>query len=731
MPEVIRKISTDQPLRVKPQLKPPTPVIGEFEGEFLEVQEGEKVMTGNKPDVDEIVEGETFKWIFVEAIDGQNVDRRKGYVPDTVLDREDAAIEMPGAFQAFPAEVEKEEFAGACYVQAELSHTNPAYLYALAFALSGEQWSDTQVKTNDPPSALAFGVYQFPKPTWAALLQLNDGGNLADQHIKFPTAQCVIAGLLAAKSASLLKEKITDRGLSAVDLLLTHLFADDNSFGSNAAARILQAEKDKKEQPSSEVIKQIYPNDVARADFLKRNQAFFKEDGSATIEQALKACTEKLGAGFAEVKKLAKEISSSIFTDANGPLIPEGGVNVDQDKSINSILTAANKEWEFWGRSTPQKVGHIDDELNFAIYVRDTYCAPLSVRPPLSDIQNDRFFWSAVTISYIVRQAGLKKSEFKFSTMHSQYIREAVKARKDNNKSKAYWGYRITEKEAALAPGDIIGCMRTKMSHAQAQAFFDATEDYPSHSDIVVAVRPGEADVVGGNVKDSVTKKTVTLDGSGRISDKSNLWFVVMKKNAPSQSAEGEEGENVGGSAGVRVARKLKSGASVPLANQTEILAALNEVSASHDVDPAAIAGVIHTEFVWDTRAVTGSFIGLTQVGPDFVQNLGLTKKEFLNLSAPEQIRAYGKWLDFFKFSLKMKANNIDCLALPLSRQAAVLQAMQFAPNARKWKEALSAGDLTVRSTDTKQAALLGDTSIGQMEKFYAGFFKKNPPEPS
>jgi hypothetical protein len=55
-------------------------------------------------------------------------------------------------------------------------------------------------------------------------------------------------------------------------------------------------------------------------------------------------------------------------------------------------------------------------------------------------------------------------------------------------------------------------------------------------------------------------------------------------------------------------------------------------------------------------------------------------------------------------------------LALRISRQAAVLQAMQFAPNGHKWKAALSKGDVSVRSTKSKQAKVLGDTSIGDME---------------
>jgi hypothetical protein len=131
---------------------------------------------------------------------------------------------------------------------------------------------------------------------------------------------------------------------------------------------------------------------------------------------------------------------------------------------------------------------------------------------------------------------------------------------------------------------------------------------------------------------------------------------------------------------------ELKSGASVPMAGRPAILAALNAVADAHGVDPAAIAGVIHTESVWKTDAVTGRYIGLTQVGPELTAKLDLTKKQFLALSAAEQIEAYGTWLDYYKFIAKMKTHKIVMLALPLGRQAAVLQAMQFAPNGEKWK---------------------------------------------
>ena len=43
------------------------------------------------------------------------------------------------------------------------------------------------------------------------------------------------------------------------------------------------------------------------------------------------------------------------------------------------------------------------------------------------------------------------------------------------------------------------------------------------------AKRPNEIDIIGGNVSNSVTKKTLRLDASGKVDDNSRPWFVVIK----------------------------------------------------------------------------------------------------------------------------------------------------------------------------------------------------------
>jgi hypothetical protein len=176
------------------------------------------------------------------------------------------------------------------------------------------------------------------------------------------------------------------------------------------------------------------------------------------------------------------------------------------------------------------------------------------------------------------------------------------------------------------------------------------------------------------------------------------------------------------------MSKKLLSGASVPIIGTAAIVASLNTVADAHNFDPAAIAGIIHMESVWDTTNVTGQYIGLTQVGPDFVQHIELTKAGFLALSAPKQIDAYGQWLDYYKFNNQMTHHGINLSTHPLARQAAVLQAMQFAPNGQPWKSAFASGDYSVPSTTSHQAVALGNTSINDMESYYSGFFTHHPP---
>lgn len=206
--------------------------------------------------------------------------------------------------------------------------------------------------------------------------------------------------------------------------------------------------------------------------------------------------------------------------------------------SVNSILQAADAEWQHWGRSTwdvpagKTAIVHRDDNPVFARYVLDNYCSVGGGSPPLVDIQDDRYFWSAVGMSAIMKRAGFTKKEFTFAESHSRFIRRFVASRKAKIED-TFWGFRLGEPGGEPQPGDIVAYARGKrMTQKKAHALFDATSSYDSHTDVVVARSGNELQVIGCNVIDSVTRKTLKLGPDGHILDDQHFWFAVLKRRA-------------------------------------------------------------------------------------------------------------------------------------------------------------------------------------------------------
>lgn len=216
--------------------------------------------------------------------------------------------------------------------------------------------------------------------------------------------------------------------------------------------------------------------------------------------------------------------------------------------TVEKIVRAALNEWNHWGGSTHdlirgrEAIAKTERDPTFADYVYDTYYKAVVTNPDpnarahmvarISERETPTYAWSACTISYIMKTAGYTKSQFTFAESHSIYIREAIAAKNGAVGKASFWGYRIAE----MAPdiGDLIGCARQKgLNFARAQAWYDRTRGYDSHADVVVAKRDGEIDVIGGNVSDSVTKKTLAIDPSGKLADRSFPWFVVIKRRLP------------------------------------------------------------------------------------------------------------------------------------------------------------------------------------------------------
>ncbi len=198
-----------------------------------------------------------------------------------------------------------------------------------------------------------------------------------------------------------------------------------------------------------------------------------------------------------------------------------------QTPSIDKAVNLSQQEWQRFGEQTINidntvvKKGGQEADEEFYLRVGDYWREGVD-RPDLNgkDTQEP---WSAAYISWIMKEAGMG-DRFSYSDWHATYIRNSILARKAKDRHFAFWGYRLSERAPQV--GDLVGYARQGGITYDYQPVI-----YSSHTDLVVAVRPHEIDVIGGNVQDSVSKKTLRTDDKGFLVDKHHRWFVVMAPN--------------------------------------------------------------------------------------------------------------------------------------------------------------------------------------------------------
>lgn len=129
--------------------------------------------------------------------------------------------------------------------------------------------------------------------------------------------------------------------------------------------------------------------------------------------------------------------------------------------------------------------------------------------------------WSAAFMSFIVRRAGY--TGFKFSDSHDKYIVDAKKKRLAGTTNAPFWLFRLTEHKPKL--GDIV-CMWRLVP----RTYDDLPDDFASHTDVVVEVTGDVIKTLGGNVSDSVNRKTFNLRNDGFLKAEQQL-FAIMRNN--------------------------------------------------------------------------------------------------------------------------------------------------------------------------------------------------------
>lgn len=207
--------------------------------------------------------------------------------------------------------------------------------------------------------------------------------------------------------------------------------------------------------------------------------------------------------------------------------------------TVEKLVNAARAEWTRWGGPAvaldSKRIGFtntsMEREAPYWTYVGEYWKAVNSTL----DGRDTGTPWSGAFISYCFAKAGAGKN-FPASSNHSKYMAKIA----TGNSA----GLKLEDaKSAVLDVGDLLwatrrgdGCRTPPKTFSEALVELEGiakgkASTFCSHTDIVVAVRPGEVDVIGGNVENAVTRTTYRLNSQGLIAD-ARRPFIGVVKNA-------------------------------------------------------------------------------------------------------------------------------------------------------------------------------------------------------
>lgn len=132
--------------------------------------------------------------------------------------------------------------------------------------------------------------------------------------------------------------------------------------------------------------------------------------------------------------------------------------------------------------------------------------------------------WSAAYISYVVRNSGNEYAGFRFAAAHARYIHDSIAKRKVNTEA-PFWGYRLHEEKPAL--GDMVCAWRVNRIDYD---FAETHDAFKSHCDIIIEVKDKSIKAIGGNVANSVTIKTFSLDDRGYLKATNNVFALLKNR---------------------------------------------------------------------------------------------------------------------------------------------------------------------------------------------------------
>jgi hypothetical protein len=187
---------------------------------------------------------------------------------------------------------------------------------------------------------------------------------------------------------------------------------------------------------------------------------------------------------------------------------------------VQNIVAIANREWDFFGDQTFDLAGHTtlgghkEGEDGWYQRIGEYWLNGTGTHGV--DGRDSHMFWSAAFISWVMKTSGAG-DRFRYSTLHSVYIYQAVRDHLQNRDAAGFWAWRLNEIKPKI--GDLVCWSRQRGIDYDHQN----GGNYPGHCDIVVQVFSDRVNVIGGNVGNSVTRRPLAVDSSGYLSPRSSV----------------------------------------------------------------------------------------------------------------------------------------------------------------------------------------------------------------
>jgi hypothetical protein len=200
-----------------------------------------------------------------------------------------------------------------------------------------------------------------------------------------------------------------------------------------------------------------------------------------------------------------------------------------------AIVKRALGEWEYFGRQTvvfrgsEESIPHVgsweDDNASYSDRVGMYWRAAGKAGLNGMDCREP---WSAAFISYVLQGAGVPGYQFHPATAHSVYLANLI----NESYFPGRWFVPRRVRDYSPNPGDLICAPRGASRPASFDGYLtpQSLQGANTHCDLVVAKSGQTLESVGGNVRNSVSRTTLELDGQGHLQPVARRpWFLIME----------------------------------------------------------------------------------------------------------------------------------------------------------------------------------------------------------